>query len=251
MIFVTGRNKRAIEDHFDHAYELERELAARDNERALRALHSAVPPGITFSYVRQRDASGLPDALRCARPLVGGAAFAVVLPDDLFDAERPALAQLLDVFYDQRASVVGARRAPSDASDGARLIAADLAASGVRPLVKVPPIGAASAAVATCGRYVFTPAIWDALRDRDDATLVRSIRALMERERVFACLLNGRHFDCGSKVGFLEAQFAFAQKRLELWPTLQRRLGPLLADRTTRERGPATADTATTAAIMR
>jgi UTP--glucose-1-phosphate uridylyltransferase len=251
MIFVTGRNKRAIEDHFDHAYELERELAARDNERALRALRSAVPPGIAFSYVRQRDASGLPDALRCARPLVGGAAFAVVLPDDLFDAERPALAQLLDVFYDQRASVVGARRAPSDASDGARLIAADLAASGVRPLVKVPPIGAASAAVATCGRYVFTPAIWDALRDRDDATLVRSIRALMERERVFACLLDGRHFDCGSKVGFLEAQFAFAQKQCELWPTLQRRLGPLLADRTTRERGPATADTATTAAIMR
>ena len=254
MIFVTGRNKRAIEDHFDHAYELERELAARDNDRALRALHSAVPSGISFSYVRQRDASGLPDALRRARPLVGGAAFAVVLPDDLVDAERPALAQLLDVFCEQEVSVVGAERAASGASDGARLIAADLDTSGVRAaraLVKVPPIGAASATVATCGRYIFTPAIWDALQDADDATLVRSIRALMERERVFACLLDGRRFDCGSKVGFLEAQFAFAQKRRELWPTLQRRLGPLLAQRPSREREPAIGDAASTAAIMR
>jgi UTP--glucose-1-phosphate uridylyltransferase len=254
MIFVTGRNKRAIEDHFDHAYELERELAARDNERALRALHSAVPTGITFSYVRQRDASGLPDALRRARSLVGGAAFAVVLPDDLFDAERPAIAQLLDVFYEQQVSVVGAERAAGGASDGARLIAADLDTSGVRAaraLVKVPPIGAASATVAACGRYVFTPAIWDALQDGDDTTLGRSIRALMERERVFACLLDGRRFDCGSKVGFLEAQFAFAQKRRELWPTLQRRLGPLFAQKPSHERGPTTDDAATTAAIMR
>ncbi len=250
MVFVTGRNKRAIEDHFDHAYELERELAARDNERALRALHSAVPSGLTFSYVRQRDASGLPDALRRARPLVGDAAFAVVLPDDLVDAERPALAPLLEVFYDQQVSVVGAERA----AGGANLIAADLDTSGVRAaraLVKVPPIGAASATVATCGRYVFTNAIWDALQDGDNATLDRSIRALMERERVFACLLEGRRFDCGSKVGFLEAQFAFARKRRELWPTLQRRLVPLLAHKTSRERGPATGDAATTAAIMR
>ena len=251
MIFVTGRNKRAIEDHFDHAYELERELAARENERALRALHSAVPSGLAFSYVRQRDASGLPDALRRARPLVGGLAFAVVLPDDLVDAERPALAQLLDVFNDQQVSVVGAERA---ASGAARLIAADLDTSALRAaraLVKVPPIGAASATVATCGRYVFTPAIWDALQDGDDATLGRSIRALMERERVFACLLEGRRFDCGTKVGFLEAQFAFAQKRRELWPTLQRRLGPLLAQRPARERTPTTGEAVTTAAIMR
>jgi len=254
MIFVTGRNKRAIEDHFDHAYELERELAARDNERALRALHSAVPAGIAFSYVRQRDASGLPDALRRARPLVGGAAFAVVLPDDLVDADRPALAQLLDVFHDQQVSVVGAERAASGASDAARLIAADLDTGGVcaaRALVKVPPIGAASATVTTCGRYVFTPAIWDALQDGDDATLGRSIRALMECERVFACLIDGRRFDCGTKVGFLEAQFAFAQKRRELWPTLQRRLGPLLAQRPSRDRAPASGEAATTAAIMR
>ena len=254
MIFVTGRNKRAIEDHFDHAYELERELAARDNERALRALHSAVPSGITISYVRQRDTSGLPDALRRARPLVGSAAFAVVLADDLIDAERPALAQLLDVFCEQQVSVVGAERAASGASDGARLIAADLDTSGVRAaraLVKVPPIGAASATVATCGRYVFTPAIWDALQDGEDPTLGRSVRALMERERVFACLLDGRRFDCGTNVGFLEAQFAFAQKRRELWTTLQRRLEPLLGPRSPRERGSGTDDAATTAAIMR
>jgi len=254
MIFVTGRNKRAIEDHFDHAYELERELAARDNERALHALHSAVPSGITFSYVRQPDASGLPDALRRARSLLGAAPFAVVLPDDVIDAERPALAQLLDVFCEQQVSVVGAERAASGTTDGARLIAADLDTSGVRAaraLVKVPPIGAASATVTTCGRYVFTAAIWDALQDGDDATLVRSIRTLMERERIFACLIEGRRFDCGSKIGFLEAQFAFAQKRRELWPTLQRRLEPLLAKTSSHERAPAAGNAAIKPAIMR
>jgi UTP--glucose-1-phosphate uridylyltransferase len=254
MIFVTGRGKRAIEDHFDRAYELEHELEARADAEALRALRSAIPAGVTFSYVRQREPAGVLDALRRARPLLADAPFAVLLPDQLIDALRPPLAQLADVFTEQRVSVVGTQRVGSAAHDTDCFIATDLGTSTVRSartLVKVPPIGAASAAVATCGRYVFTPAIWDALRDRDDATLVRSIRALMERERVFACLLDGRHFDCGSKVGFLEAQFAFAQKQCELWPTLQRRLGPLLADRTTRERGPATADTATTAAIMR
>ena len=255
MIFVTGRNKRAIEDHFDHAYELERELAARANERALHALHSAVPSGITFSYVRQPDASGLPDALRRARSLLGDAPFAVVLPDDVIDAERPALAQLLDVFCEQQVSVVGAERAAADTTDGARLIAADLDTSDVRAaraLVKIPPIGAASATVTTCGRYVFTAAIWSALQDRDDATLGRSIRALMERERVFACLIEGRRFDCGSKIGFLEAQFAFAQKRRELWPALQRRLRPLLAQPSSRERAPAAGNAAAVKpAIMR
>ena len=254
MIFVTGRNKRAIEDHFDHAYELERELAARSNERALRELRSAVPAGVTFTYVRQREARGLPDALLKARPLVGSAPFAVILPDDLIDAERPAIGQVLAVFDEQQISVAGVQRSAPTA-DGARFIAADLNTSAIRTaraLVKVPPIGAASGPVSMCGRYVFTSAVWDALQHDDDPDLTHTVRALMERERVFACVLEGRRFDCNSKIGFLEAQFAFAQKRRELWPGLARSLGGLLGHKTTaRERTPATPKADDKGAILR
>ena len=234
MILVTGRGKRAIEDHFDQAYELEHELEARANDDALRELRSAIPAGVTFSYVRQRETSGMLDALRKARPLLGHEPFAVVLPDQLIDAERPALAQLLDVFAEQRVSVVGAQRAAQGAENAAQLIGADLRTSvirGARSLVKVPPIGAACIPLATAGRFVFTPALWQVLDDAalDQAALPVAIRALMERERVFACLVEGRRFDCGSKLGFLEAQFAYAQKRGELWSGLRQSLGDLLA----------------------
>ena len=256
FILVTGRHKRAIEDHFDRAYELEHELVARESEDALRELRSAIPDGVTFSYVRQRDASGLPDALRKARPLIGDEPFAVVLPDDLIDSKRPALEQLLDVFDEQQVSVIGVQKAAREVAGDERFIAADLETSAVRnarSLVKVPPIGAACSPVAACGRYVFTPAIWSALRDSADAMLTSTIRALMERERVFACLVDGHRFDCGTKLGFLEAQFAFAQKRRELWPGLRMRLGRLLTDDTSAREPPASLATAidAKAAIMR
>ena len=235
MIFVTGRGKRAIEDHFDQAYELEHELAARADDDALRDLRSAIPAGVTFSYVRQREATGVLDALRRARPLLGKEPFAVVLPDQLIDAGRPALAQLLDVYAEQRVSVVGAQRAAHPGASAEHLIGADLRTSGIRnarALVKVPPIGASSLPLAAAGRFVFTPTLWDALDEvalPENAALPAAIRALMERERVFACLVEGRRFDCGSKLGFLEAQFAFAQKRGDLWSGLRQSLGDLLA----------------------
>ena len=256
FILVTGRNKRAIEDHFDRAYELEHELAARESDAALRELRSTVPHGVTFSYVRQREASGLPDALRSARSLIGQAPFAVILPDDLIDAPRPALAQLLDVYDEQQVSVAGVQRSAREAGDDGRLIAADLNTStlrAARELVKVPPIGAASGPVSLCGRYVFTSAVWDAMKDERDPMLTATVRALMERERVFACLVEGKRFDCGTKLGFLEAQFAFAQKHHELWPGLRRSLGHLLADKPAPVEAPTVASSASAmkAAIMR
>lgn len=251
MVFITGRGKRAIEDHFDRAYELEHELAARADDNALRELRSAVPAGVTFSYVRQRDAAGLLDALRMARPLLGSEPFAVVLPDQLFDGERPALAQVLDVFDEQHVSVVGAERVAAAGTDPGCFIGADLRTSAIRAaraLVKVPPIGAASAPLASAGRYVFTPAFWPAVEHAlgtggRGASLLTAIRALMERERVFACLLEGRRYDCGSKLGFLEAQFAFAQKRSELWNGLRQSLDSLLIQ------GPAAREPAPPAAL--
>jgi len=231
MIFVTGRNKRAIEDHFDRAYELEHELAAREDADALRALASAIPAGVTFSYVRQRETTGVVDALLRARSLCGDEPFAVVLPDQLIDAGRPPLAQLVDVFSEQHVSVVGAERVDASARMEC-LIASDLGTSMVRTacaLVKVPPIGAASLPVATAGRFIFTPGIWGALERANraragDRSLIGAVRGLMEHERVFACLIDGRRYDCGQRLGLLEAQFAFARKRRELWSGLRRTL---------------------------
>ena len=152
--------------------------------------------------------------------------------------------------------MVGVQKAAREGVEDERLIAADLETSALRnarSLVKVPPIGAACSPVAACGRYVFTPAIWSALRDSTDAMLTATIRALMERERVFACVVDGHRFDCGTKLGFLEAQFAFAQKRRELWPGLRMRLGCLLTDEAPAREAPASLATASDAkaAIMR
>ena len=230
MIFITGRGKRAIEDHFDRAYELEHELAARDDADALKDLRSAVPAGVTFSYIRQRQATGLVDALRMARPLIGNDPFAVILPDQLFDGERSALSQLLDVFDEQRLSVVGAERVRPGVREGSHVIGADLHTSAIkaaRALVRVPPIDVAFDSFATAGRFVFTPAAWSAFEHvanarSGESSLVNAIRNLMERERVFACLVDGRRFDCGTKLGYLEAQVAFARRRPDLWNELRR-----------------------------
>ena len=233
MIFITGRGKRAIEDHFDRAYELEHEVTAREDADALEDLRSAVPAGVTFSYIRQREPTGLVDAVRMARPLLGNEPFAVILPDQIFDAERSALAQLLDVFDEHRLSVVGAERVRPGVRDGSHFIGADLRTStlpAARALVRVPPIDAAFDSLATAGRFVFTPAVWNAFEHvadtrSSDASLVNAIRNLIERERVFACLIEGRRFDCGSKLGYLEAQVAFARKRPDLWSHLSQSLG--------------------------
>ena len=244
MIFVTGRGKRAIEDHFDRAYELERELLARGDDDGLQALCTTMPPGVSFSYVRQREATGIVDALAKVRCLVGDEPFAVVVPDQLIDAEPPALAQLMEVFDEQHVSVIGAERSMSDHADAARLISADLRTSsvrGARALVKVPPIGAQSAPLGLCGRFVFTPAVWTAMADTArgalDATLTDVVRALMERERVFARLVDGHRFDCGTRLGFLQAQLAFARKRAELWGELRESVGELFARSATGREG--------------
>jgi UTP--glucose-1-phosphate uridylyltransferase len=232
MIFITGRGKRAIEDHFDRAYELERELAIRGDNAALDKLRATVPAGISFSYIRQREPSGVLGALRMARSLLGDTPFAVVLPDQLFDGGRPALAQLLDVFSEHGCCVVGAERAHPGTHDESPVIGAGLDTSAIasaRALVHVPPIGAAFESLAAAGRFVFTPSAWSAFDRAADTglagpPLVAAIRKLMERERVFACVIEGRRHDCGTRLGYLEAQIAFAKKRPELWTTVQRQL---------------------------
>jgi UTP--glucose-1-phosphate uridylyltransferase len=231
MIFVTGRNKRAIEDHFDKAYELEHELAARDNVEALQALQSVVPAGVTFSYVRQPNAAGLSDALLRARPLTGDEPFAVVFPDDLIDGERPALCELVDMFDQTGASVVAIE---SLAADGARhdgAVVVDEIDGSIRRVTTGASLAGSN--LAPVGRCVFTPGVWAAIPalpgDGEPATLATLLAALILREPAYACELTGRRFDCGTKLGYLEAQLAYARKRPELWPHLRESLESMIA----------------------
>ena len=222
MIFVTGRNKRAIEDHFDKAYELEHELTARANAEALRVLGSIVPDGVRFSYVRQAVTAGVGDALLRARPLAADEPFAVLLPDDLIDGERPALAELLDVFEEEAASVVAVEAAAERPSRHVGAVVIDEIDGSIR---RVADHGAGLGALVLVGRCVFTPGIWDALAlaqaGRTETSLADGIGALLARESVYTCELRGRRYDCATKVGYLEAQIAYARKRPELWRELQ------------------------------
>jgi len=232
MIFVTGRNKRAIEDHFDKAYELEHELTASANADALNALRSVIPPGVTFSYVRQPVAGGVGDALLRARTLTGDEPFAVLLPDDLMDGERPAIADVIDVFEDECASVVAV-----EAGDGRTRrqgsVVVDETDSSIRRIDEAGACGAARVGLELVGRCVFTPGIWTALTSARapgrPITLGRVIGALLESERVYTCEPAGHRYDCGTQLGYLEAQLAYARKRPELWPELRQSLESMVA----------------------
>jgi len=221
MIFVTGRNKRAIEDHFDKAYELERELTARANAEALRVLGSIVPEGVRFTFVRQPVVAGVGDALLRARSLASDEPFAVLLPDDLIDSERPALTEVLEV-YDEIGRSVVAVEAPTDRAAGKVGAVVDETDGTIRRVVEA---GAGHGELVLVGRGVFTPAMWDALAraqdGRPETSIADGIASLVTHEAVHTCMLSGRRYDCGSKVGYLEAQIAYARKRPELWSALQ------------------------------
>jgi UTP--glucose-1-phosphate uridylyltransferase len=220
IIFVTGRSKRAIEDHFDKAYELERELTAQDDMEGLRALDSVLPRGVTFSYVRQPALSGAGAALLRARALTGDEAFAVLLADDLIDGERPPIGELLDMFEQEGSSIAGVTALDPGEAAGEDSVAVDEARGTIRPGGN----GIASR-FTLAGRCVFTPAIWPALAGaqsgRERLSLADAVGLLLTRETVRACEIGGHRYDCRTKLGYLQAQLAYARKRPELWRQLR------------------------------
>jgi UTP--glucose-1-phosphate uridylyltransferase len=223
MIFVTGRNKRAIEDHFDRAPELEAKLA--DGKPALLELVQRVlPAGCRCIYIRQAEPLGLGHAVLCARPAVGEEPFAVLLADDLIDADPSATAQLVSRFAAERCSVLGVQEVPRERTASYGIIS-PAGASGelcaVKAIVEKPSPEAAPSALAVVGRYVLTPAIFPLLAaatpDRGgEIQLTDAIAALLARERVLALRLRGRRFDCGSKLGYLMATVELGLKHHEV-----------------------------------
>jgi UTP--glucose-1-phosphate uridylyltransferase len=226
MIFITGRNKRAIEDHFDKAYELETELALRNKSELLEAVQAATPPGINCIYIRQSEALGLGHAVLCASPVVGDEPFAVILADDLIDAEIPVMKQMVDVASRENVSTIGVMEVPAaDVSSWGMVETAEpdathLRVAAITRVVEKPKPGTTKSTLAVVGRYVLTPRIFHHLRTMPpgaggEIQLTDGIAHLLTEERVVAYRFEGRRYDCGRKQGYLEATVDFGLKHPE------------------------------------
>ena len=220
MIFVTGRGKRSIEDHFDKAYELEAELASHGKVKQLEEIQSLLPDNLHYSYVRQSEALGLGHAVLCARSLVGDEPFAVVLADDLIDAEVPVLSQMIDLYEQHASSVVGVQNVPLEQSQQYGIVRPQ--SMGVRihriaDIVEKPQPENAPSTLGVVGRYVFTPEIFDYLENIRPGTggeiqLTDAIAAMLSAQPALVYEFKGRRYDCGSKIGYLEAVVMYALK---------------------------------------
>ena len=223
ILFITGRNKRSIEDHFDKAYELETELERKNKNALLELTQNILPEGVNLMYIRQTEALGLGHAVLCAAPAVGNEPFAVILADDLIDAPKGALAQMMDVYNATGSSVLGVETVdPSQTgSYGIVEIAPKDAYQRVTSIVEKPKPADAPSNLAVVGRYILTPAIFDLLRHTQagaggEIQLTDAIATLLQQETVLAHAFSGQRYDCGSKLGYLQATLAYGCKHPEV-----------------------------------
>jgi len=224
MIFITGRNKRAIEDHFDKAYELEAELSARGKDELLGRVQEVVPKSVNCIYIRQAEPLGLGHAVLCARSVVGDQPFAVLLADDLIDAKRPVIGQMAELYETNGCSILGVQDIPREQTDQYGVVAVDPRSGDlarVTAIVEKPKPQAAPSTLAVVGRYVLTPRIFGHLEKRQSGAggeiqLTDAIAALLREEQVLAYRFEGRRYDCGSKLGYLQATVDFGTRHPEV-----------------------------------
>ena len=224
MVFITGRNKRAIEDHFDKAYELETELEINGKDKLLRLVQEVIPSHINCIYIRQAEPLGLGHAVLCAQPVVQDEPFAVILADDLIDADPPIIKQMVEVFKKHQCSVLGVQDVPREQTRQYGIVSsvpleADL--EQVNGLVEKPKPEVAPTTLAVVGRYILTPRIFDHLRNVQagaggEIQLTDGIAALMQEEKMLAYRFKGTRYDCGSKLGYLKAMVAYGLKHPEV-----------------------------------
>ena len=227
MIFVTGRSKRAIEDHFDTAYELENELEVANKQQLLALVRSVQPADMDCSYVRQPRSLGLGHAVLCAEHLVGNEAFAVLLADDLMVGPaggKPVLAQMADQFAVLGRSVLAVQEVPLEHTRRYGIVAGEKTGerlTNVSAMVEKPAPEAAPSRMAVAGRYILTPAVFSHIRRQvpgvgGELQLTDGIASLIGNEAVYAYEYLGKRYDCGSKEGFLEATVELALQHAEV-----------------------------------
>jgi UTP--glucose-1-phosphate uridylyltransferase len=224
IIFISSRTKRTVEDHFDKAYELETELAARGKDRVLELVQSIRPAGINFIYIRQAEALGLGHAVLCAQPVVGNEPFAVILADDLLDGEPPVMKQMVDQYHYYQCSVLGVQQvAPEDTASYGIVDASPMAerVSRVNAIVEKPKPEEAPSTLGVVGRYILTPRIFHHIQHLKpgaggELQLTDAIAALLKEQQVLAYAYDGVRYDCGSKLGYLQATVEYALKHDEV-----------------------------------
>ena len=223
IILVTGRGKNAIEDHFDVAVELETFLEARGKKDLVAEIRK-ISSSVNFSYVRQGEPLGLGHAVLVTRNLVGDEPFAVILADDVIDANPPALRQMIDVFNEVGGPVLAVEQVPQETVSSYGIIDAEEIRPGVyrvRDLVEKPPRAEAPSDLAIIGRYILTPDIFPALEatasDRTgEIQLTNGLRRLLKDRPIYGCRIDGVRHDTGNKLGFLKAVVYFALRRPDL-----------------------------------
>jgi len=228
ILFVTGRGKRAIEDHFDISFELESILREKGKNDIVKEVRD-IAEMVSIFYVRQKQALGLGHAILCAREFVGNDPFAVLLGDDIIDAERPCLGQLLDVFQKYRGSVLALEQVSMENISAYGCVRANTISDRiyeVTDLVEKPKREDAPSDLAIIGRYVLTPEIFPILEKQEpgkggEIQLTDAILKLSKQQSIYGCRFEGNRYDCGDKLGFLKATIDMALKREDLGRDLE------------------------------
>jgi len=224
MVFITGRNKRAIEDHFDKAYELEAELQSHGKLALLKAAQDVLPKHVSCIYVRQQEALGLGHAILCAQPVVGNEPFAVILADDLIDGNPPVMKQMVDVYASERCSILAVQDVPREDTSSYGVVKTEPGERGmhrITGIVEKPRPEVAPSTLAVVGRYILTPEIFGYLERVKPGTggeiqLTDGIAALLGEQRALAYEFQGIRYDCGSKLGYLQANVLYAMRHPEI-----------------------------------
>lgn len=234
IIFVTGRGKTALEDHFDKSFELESILRSKNKEEELKTVVGLVPETGTIIYTRQNEPLGLGHAIWCARDVVGDEPFAVLLADDLVKSERPVLSQMIQRFSRLRASMVAVMEVAPDDTDKYGIISGKDIEDNVLQidaLVEKPKPSEAPSNLAIIGRYILTPEIFSILDKKkrgagNEIQITDAMAILLQSQPIFGYRFEGRRFDCGNKAGFQMANVAFAMDR----PDIKDKLLPFLKE---------------------
>jgi UTP--glucose-1-phosphate uridylyltransferase len=225
LIFVTGRNKRSIPDHFDKAYELESELEKKGKTEILKIVQNILPDDVTCIYIRQAQALGLGHAVLCARAALCNEPFAVILADDLIDnPAKGSLKQMVEVFNQHQRSVVAVETVPKEETYRYGIVSATDVSERLKKMtgiVEKPKPEEAPTNLAVVGRYVFTPTILQQLEKTGKGTggeiqLTDAIADMLDKEDVYSWEFEGKRFDCGSKLGYLQANVEFGLRHPEL-----------------------------------
>lgn len=239
LVFITGSSKRAIEDHFDSDNELEAALAAQGKQELLDSLRGILPSWASCVYIRQPAPLGLGHAVLCARPVVGHEPFYVHLADDLIDAETPCLKQMADVYAKRQSSIIGVQQVPRNQTDQYGIVATGASegrVSRLESIVEKPKPAVAPSTLGVVGRYVLTPRIFAKLESTrrgagGEIQLTDAIAALLSEEPVYAYQFEGKRYDCGSKLGYLQATVEYALNHSSLGREFEKYLLELVAAR--------------------